>query len=63
MGITVDDWRKIRVAAIEVHDLSGRVETIKQLLASHGLTEQQASQEALFEGTNVWTVVAARPAD
>jgi FkbM family methyltransferase len=61
-GVDEDDWRKVAVCVVEVHDLDGRLAAMRAMLGAHGLSEQEVSQESVFVGTNVYTLVASRPA-
>jgi FkbM family methyltransferase len=60
-GVDAHDWAKVAVCVVEVHDLDGRLAAMRELLAAHGLSAQEVSQEAVFVGTNVHTLVASRP--
>jgi FkbM family methyltransferase len=59
-GIEQDDWPKIQRLAAEVHDLDGRVETIRGMLERAGFEHIEVSQEWPFEGTEIWMLHARR---
>jgi FkbM family methyltransferase len=61
-GIEHDDWPKIQRLAAEVHDLDGRVETIREMLKRAGFEHIEVSQEWPFEGTEIWMLHARRAA-
>jgi FkbM family methyltransferase len=62
-GITAEDWQKIRELVSEVHDIDGRVETIRGMLKSAGFARINFSQEWPFEGTNIYMLEASRAVD
>lgn len=59
-GIEPEDWPRVRRLAVEVHDLDGRVRTIRGLLEANGFDQVSVTQDWPFEGTNVYMVHAAR---
>jgi len=59
-GIAEADWRKIHQAVIEVHDVDGRLETVRDLLAHRGLTEVACNQFPLRWGSELFTLYARR---
>jgi FkbM family methyltransferase len=59
-GIEADDWPKIRGIVAEIHDLDGRVQTIRTMLESAGFERIHFGQESLFEGTNIYMLEARR---
>ena len=61
-GISAQDWARTDCFAVEVHDVGGRLTRLRALLASHGLSEQSVTQEWMFTGTSIHSLVAARPA-
>jgi FkbM family methyltransferase len=61
-GVEQDDWPKIRRLAAEVHDLDGRMETIRGMLERAGFEHIEVSQEWPFEGTEIWMLHARRAA-
>ena len=58
-GIEDGDWPKIRQVVIEVHDTSGRLQTILNLLASHGF-HTTVDQDAGLATTHLYNVYAIR---
>ena len=61
-GIERDDRPKIQRLAAEVHDLDGRVETIRGMLERPGFEHIEVSQEWPFEDTEIWMLHARRRA-
>jgi FkbM family methyltransferase len=61
-GIEQDDWPKIQRLAVEVHDLDGRVQTIRGMLERAGFEHFEVSQEWPFAGTEIWMLHARRAA-
>ncbi len=57
-GISEQDWPKIKQTVMEIHDLDGRLETIKKLLIKHGLTKITIEQEPTLQGSNVYSLYA-----
>jgi amino acid adenylation domain-containing protein/FkbM family methyltransferase len=58
-GISAADWPKIDQLAIELHDLDGRLATIRSLLADRGY-RVTVEQDSLHAGTVVHFVYAVR---
>jgi FkbM family methyltransferase len=61
-GIRAEDWAKIDRLAVEVHDVAGRVQTMRALLASAGFSAVHVDQEWPFEGTDIYMLHAGRTA-
>jgi FkbM family methyltransferase len=61
-GVSSEHWPMIRRLAMEVHDIAGRVETIRALLAENGFEQIIVEQEWPFEGTDIYMLHAARTA-
>ena len=59
-GISDQDWTKIKQTAMEIHDLDGRLDTIKSLLEKHGLSRIFIEQEPTLQGSNVYSLYAMR---
>jgi FkbM family methyltransferase len=59
-GISPDHWPLIQSVVTEVHDLNGRLDTICELLFSHGLTNITVETEAGFEDTVMVNIYAHR---
>ena len=59
LGIADEDWEKIQQIVMEVHDLEGRLETVKQLLARHNFNVTVA-QDALYEDSVLYNLYANR---
>ena len=49
-GIDAEDWPKIRQLVVEVHDLGGRVEVVREMLRGHGFHVAVEQDEALQQG-------------
>ncbi len=60
LGIEEQDWSKIKQIVVEIHDLEGRVEKIKNLLAGHGFNQIVIEQEPLFRGSEIFNLYALR---
>ena len=59
-GIEDQDWPKIQQIVLEIHDLEGRLETIKSILKKHGLDKITVEQEPTLIDTNVYSLYAIR---
>jgi FkbM family methyltransferase len=59
-GIAPDDWARIAQLGAEVHDIDGRLQTIRELLVSAAFDEVDIEQDWPFEGTNVYMLHARR---
>jgi hypothetical protein len=59
-GIAPDDWARIARLGAEVHDVDGRLRTIREMLASAGFADVDVDQGWPFEGTNVYMLHARR---
>jgi FkbM family methyltransferase len=59
-GIEDGDWAKIHALAVEIHDRENRVERIRSLLHRAGFAWVHVEQEWPFQGTDVYTLFAAR---
>ena len=58
-GIAEQDWPRIRQVAVEVHDLDGRLESVRALLVRHGFAVA-VEQDALVAGTDLYQLYAVR---
>jgi FkbM family methyltransferase len=58
-GITEVDWRKVRQAVVEVHDLGERVRELTELFRYHGFCVR-VEQEELYRGSDRYNLYAAR---
>jgi sterol 3beta-glucosyltransferase len=61
-GIRAEDWVKIDCLAVEVHDVAGRVQAMRAMFRSAGLSAVHVNQDWPFEDTDVYMLHAARPA-
>jgi FkbM family methyltransferase len=59
-GVAAEDWPRIGQVGAEVHDVDGRLETMRQLLGEAGFTDVETEQHWPFEGTNVHMLHARR---
>lgn len=59
-GIAAEDWPKIKQVVAEVHNDNNRLEQVKQLLTTHGLTSIHVEQEAGLHGTSLYNIFAHR---
>jgi hypothetical protein len=59
-GLSDNNARKVRQIVIEVHDIQGRVETIRELLVRWGFERIAIDQELIFQGSNVFNMYARR---
>lgn len=60
-GIDDADWAKIQQVVMEIHDIDGRLEAIKSMLATHSITKVVVEQEDILRGSNVYALYAMRP--
>ena len=60
-GIEDRHWPLVGKVVAEVHDVDGRLETVRQLLATHGLTDVLIEKEKGFEQTPLVNIHAKRP--
>lgn len=58
-GIEPADWPKIRQVVVEVHDVAGRVERLREVLEERGFTVV-ADQDVHYESSPIWNLYAAR---
>ena len=59
-GVEASLWPRIRQVVIEVHDLEGRLQKVRDLLKQHGFSRQVVEQEQGLEGTKLYNVFALR---
>lgn len=59
-GIATEHWIKIRKFVIQVRDIDGRLETIKQLLISKNVSNITIEQEKGFEKSSIVNLFAYR---
>jgi len=60
-GIEARHWPRVGKVVAEVHDVDGRLETVRALLAEHGLTDVFTEKEKGFEQTPLVNIHAKRP--
>ena len=61
-GIAKDDWEKIQQIVIELHDIEGRLEYVKRLLAMHGY-KIEVEQDRTLQTTKLYNIYARRGAE
>jgi FkbM family methyltransferase len=60
-GIEEDDWPKIKQVVVEVHDVAGRLDTMRTLFERHGYrTIVEPGDLELLKLNGVWTLFAVR---
>jgi FkbM family methyltransferase len=59
-GIAEKDWQKIRQLVVELHDIEGRLVTIRTLLQARGMTEVAIEQPPTLKNSNIYTLFAQR---
>lgn len=59
-GIDDEDWAKIRQLTVQLHDIDGRLEAIREELAAHGY-KITVDQDPLLAGTEIYELFAIRP--
>lgn len=59
-GIAEPHWPLVKQIVMELHDVDGRLEKVKQLLSEKGFQNLVIEQQELLSGTNVYQVYAAR---
>lgn len=59
-GIAPEHWPMINSAVIEVHNIEGRLETIKELLAEKGFNQIHEEREQGLEDTQMYNLYATR---
>jgi len=59
-GIDQEHWPRIRQVTMEVHDIEGRIEVVRELLAQHGFHKIHVEQEVILEGTEIFGITALR---
>lgn len=59
-GIDLEHWPLIDQVVVEVHDIAGRVERLRALLAGHGF-DTLVEQDDLFAGSEIVMLYAWRP--
>ena len=59
-GIGSGDWPKIQSVAIEIHDVEGRLQKIKQLLEQQAYSNIRVYQEDVFRDSTVFGLWGTR---
>ncbi len=59
-GMADEDWQAIRQLVVELHDIEGRLVTIRTLLQAHGLAEVEIEQPPTLKKSNIYTIFARR---
>jgi FkbM family methyltransferase len=60
LGDDEAEWARIKSAVVEVHDVDGRVETVRELLTKHGFDRITVDVEPGFEKSVLRNVFATR---
>jgi len=60
LGIEEADWSRVRQVVLEIHDLDGRLDRIRRLLESHGLSRIEIEQERILRNSTIFTMFARR---
>lgn len=60
VGIQARHWPCIRQVSMQLHDISGRLQEAKALLAAAGFDAVHAAKEARFADCCLWMVYATR---
>ena len=59
-GIRESDWPKIKSLVIEVHDIDGRLQHVRQLLSDKGFSQLHTESEVGLEDTGMFNIFALR---
>lgn len=59
-GISAEDWAKVQVAAIEVHDKNGNLAPVRAILRANGLTDIVEEQDLITKPLKIWQILARR---
>ena len=59
-GITAEDWAKVQVAVIEVHDKDGHLAPVREILRANGLTNILEEQDLITKPLMIWQILAKR---
>jgi FkbM family methyltransferase len=59
-GLEERHWPLVRAVVAEVHDIDGRLQTIRDLLTAHGLSRVVTERESGFEHTPMINIYATR---
>ncbi|TAE61251.1 MAG: FkbM family methyltransferase [Nostocales cyanobacterium] len=60
LGIENKDWGKIKQVFVEVHDINDRVVQISDLLKNQGFANIKVEQEAILNGSDIFSLYAWR---
>lgn len=60
LGIEAQDWYKIKQVVLEVHDLDGRVQKVKNVLMQYGFGKIIIEQQSFLKGHEYFNVYALR---
>jgi 31-O-methyltransferase len=61
-GVDEEDWKRIRKIVIEVHDISGRLDRVMNMLRAAGFQHMVHEQDEQMKEFGVFTVYATRDA-
>jgi len=59
-GISKEDWAKVKVAVIEVHDKDGHLALVRDILKENGLTQIEEAQDLITKPLLIWQIIAKR---
>ena len=59
-GISAEDWAKVQVAVIEVHDKNGNLAPVRAILRANGLTDIFEEQDLITKPLMIWQILARR---
>jgi phthiocerol/phenolphthiocerol synthesis type-I polyketide synthase E len=60
LGISDEDWPRIRQVVVEVHDVDGRLARLRAMLQDRGF-HVESGQEALYAGSPIYLLYGRRP--
>lgn len=59
-GISAEDWAKVQVAVIEVHDKNGNLAPVREILCANGLDDISVEQDLITKPLMIWQILARR---
>ena len=62
-GISSEDWAKVQVAVIEVHNKDGRLALVREILRANGLDDIREEQDPITKPLMIWQLMAQRKAN
>jgi hypothetical protein len=58
LGIETEDWKKIKLVFVEVHDLDDRLDKISNSLKDQGFANIKVEKEAILNRYNIFSLYA-----